>query len=80
MVYSASELNRSTGLPVLGALASDRTKKAGKLDAKLYQMEGRPDGSADAEMPVSYTHLDVYKRQVLCPAAVGIIGVAGHRE
>ena len=46
MVYSASELNRSTGLPVLGALASDRTKKAGKLDAKLYQMEGRPDGSA----------------------------------
>ena len=50
MVYSASELNRSTGLPVLGALASDRTKKAGKLDAKLYQMEGRPDGSADTEM------------------------------
>lgn len=50
MVYSASELNRSTGLPVLGALASDRTKKAGKLDAELYQMEGRPDGSADAEM------------------------------
>lgn len=50
MVYSASELNRSTGLPVLGALASDRTKKAGMLDAKLYQMEGRPDGSADAEM------------------------------
>lgn len=50
MVYSASELNRSTGLPVLGTLASDRTKKAGKLDAKLYQMEGRPDGSADAEM------------------------------
>ena len=50
MVYSASELNRSTGLPVLGALASDRTKKAGRLDAKLYQMEGRPDGSADAEM------------------------------
>ena len=50
MVYSASELNRSTGLPVLGALASDRTKKAGKLDAKLYQMEGRPDGRADAEM------------------------------
>lgn len=50
MVYSAGELNRSTGLPVLGALASDRTKKAGKLDAKLYQMEGRPDGSADAEM------------------------------
>lgn len=50
MVYSASELNRSTGLPVLGALASARTKKAGKLDAKLYQMEGRPDGSADAEM------------------------------
>ena len=50
MVYSASELNRSIGLPVLGALASDRTKKAGKLDAKLYQMEGRPDGSADAEM------------------------------
>lgn len=50
MVYSASELNRSTGLPVLGALASDRTKKAGKLDAKIYQMEGRPDGSADAEM------------------------------
>jgi len=49
MVYSASELNRSTGLPVLGALASDRTKKAGKLDAKLYQMEGRPDGSADAD-------------------------------
>ena len=50
MVYSASELHRSTGLPVLGALASDRTKKAGKLDAKLNKMEGRPDGSSDAEM------------------------------
>ena len=50
MVYSASELNRSTGLPVLGTLASERTKKAGKLDAKLYQMEGRPDGSGDKEM------------------------------
>lgn len=50
MVYSAKELGRSTGLPVLGALASDRTKKAGKLDAKLNRMEGRPDGSADAEM------------------------------
>ncbi len=49
-VYSASELNRSTGLPVLGALASERSKKADKLDAKLNQMEGRPDGSADAEM------------------------------
>lgn len=49
-VYSASELNRSTGLPVLGTLASERTKKAGKLDAKLYQMEGRPDGSGDEEM------------------------------
>ena len=50
MVYSASELHRSTGLPVLGALASNRTKKAGKLDAKLNKMEGRPDGSSDAEM------------------------------
>ena len=50
MVYSSNELSRSTGLPVLGALASDRTRKAGKLDAKLNRMEGRPDGSTDAEM------------------------------
>ena len=42
MVYSASELNRSTGLPVLGALASDRTKKAGKLDAKLRPSAAAP--------------------------------------
>lgn len=49
-VYSGKELNQTTGLPVLGTLASERTKKAGKLDAKLYQMEGRPDGSGDEEM------------------------------
>ena len=49
-IYSASELARTTGLPVLGALASDRTKKAKGLDAKLNQLENRPDGSTDAEM------------------------------
>lgn len=49
-VYSGKELNQTTGLPLLGTLASERTKKAGKLDAKLYQMEGRPDGSGDEEM------------------------------
>ena len=49
-VYSGRELNQTTGLPLLGTLASERTKKAGKLDAKLYQMEGRPDGSGDEEM------------------------------
>ena len=49
-VYSASELARTTGLPVLGALASDRTKKAKGLDARLNRLENRPDGSTDAEM------------------------------
>lgn len=49
-VYSGRELNQTTGLPVLGTLASERTKKAGKLDAALNKMEGRPDGSGDEEM------------------------------
>lgn len=49
-VYSGKELNQTTGLPLLGTLASDRTKKAGKLDAALNKMEGRPDGSGDEEM------------------------------
>ena len=31
----------------------------------LYGLEGEPVGSS---VPVSYTHLDVYKRQVLPPA------------
>lgn len=50
LVYSANELARTTGLPVLGALASDRTKKASRLDVKLNKLENRPDGSGDAEM------------------------------
>lgn len=50
LVYSASELARTTGLPVLGALASDCTKQASGLDAKLNKLENRPDGSGDAEM------------------------------
>lgn len=49
-VYSGKELNQTTGLPLLGTLASERTKKAGKLDAALNKMEGRPDGSGDEEM------------------------------
>lgn len=49
-VYSGKELNQTTGLPLLGTLASERTKKAGKLDAALNKMEGRPDGSSDEEM------------------------------
>lgn len=49
-VYSGRELNQTTGLPLLGTLASERTKKAGKLDAALNKMEGRPDGSGDEEM------------------------------
>lgn len=49
-VYSGKELNETTGLPLLGTLASERTKKAGKLDAALNKMEGRPDGSGDEEM------------------------------
>lgn len=49
-VYSGKELNQTTGLPLLGTLASGRTKKAGKLDAALNKMEGRPDGSSDEEM------------------------------
>lgn len=49
-VYSGKELNQTTGLPLLGTLASERTKKAGKLDAALNKMEGRPDGNSDEEM------------------------------
>ena len=49
-VYSAKELKRSCGLPVLGALASEKSKTAQKLDAALNRAEGRPNGSTDAEM------------------------------
>ena len=49
-VYSAKELKRSCGLPILGALASEKSKTAQKLDAALNRAEGRPNGSTDAEM------------------------------
>ena len=49
-VYSAKELKRACNLPVLGALASEKSKTAQKLDAALNRAEGRPNGSADAEM------------------------------
>ena len=49
LICSASDLTRTTGLDVLGRLASDRTRKAKGLDAKLDRMEGRPDGSTDGE-------------------------------
>lgn len=49
LICSAEDLTRTTGLDVLGTLASDRTRKARGLDAKLDRMEGRPDGSTDAE-------------------------------
>ena len=49
-VYSAKELKRTCGLPVLGALASEKSKTAQKLDAALNRAEGRPNGSTDAEM------------------------------
>jgi len=49
-VYSAKELKRLCDLPILGALASEKSKKASKLDAALNRAEGRPDGSTDAEM------------------------------
>ncbi len=50
LVYSAKDLKSTCNLPILGTLASDVTKKAVKLDAKLNKMEGRPDGSHDEEM------------------------------
>ena len=49
-VYSAKELKRACNLPVLGALASEKSKTAQKLDAALNRAEGRPNGSTDAEM------------------------------
>ena len=49
-VYSAKELKRACGLPVLGTLASEKSKTAQKLDAALNRAEGRPNGSTDAEM------------------------------
>ena len=49
-VYSAKELKRTCGLPVLGTLASEKSKTAQKLDAALNRAEGRPNGSTDAEM------------------------------
>ena len=49
-VYSAKELKRSCGLPILGALASEKSKTAQKLDAAFNRAEGRPNGSTDAEM------------------------------
>lgn len=49
LICSAEDLTRTTGLDVLGTLASDRTRKAKGLDAKLDRLEGRPDGSTDAE-------------------------------
>ena len=49
---------------------TDRTIQ-GKLEQILTRMAGRPievfgSGRTDRGVPVSYTHLDVYKRQVLC--------------
>ena len=49
-VYSAKELKRACNLPMLGALASEKSKTAQKLDAALNRAEGRPNGSTDAEM------------------------------
>lgn len=49
-VYSGKELKTTCDLPLLGALASEKSKKAKKLDAAIDRMEGRPDGSKDAEM------------------------------
>lgn len=49
-VYSAKELKRTCNLPILGALASEKSKTAQKLDAALNRAEGRPNGSTDAEM------------------------------
>ena len=49
LVYSAKDLKSTCNLPILGTLANETTKKAVKLDAKLNQMEGRPDGSHDDE-------------------------------
>ena len=49
LVYSAKDLKSTCNLPILGTLANDATRKATKLDAKLNKLEGRPDGSHDAE-------------------------------
>lgn len=49
-VYTGKELRDTCRLPLLGTLASEKTKKAKKLDAALNRMEHRPDGSKDAEM------------------------------
>ena len=49
-VYSARELHRTTGLSVLGTLASDRSRKVKGLDKQINKWEERPDGSTDAQI------------------------------
>ena len=34
------------------------------LNSQLSKVEAKQDGYSEGIMPVSYTHLDVYKRQV----------------
>ena len=49
-VYSGKELRDTCRLPLLGTLASGKTRQSKQLDAALDRMEHRPDGSTDAEM------------------------------
>lgn len=48
-VYSAEELHRSSGLTILGKLASERTKRAKGVNAWLNRLEKRPDGSEEEQ-------------------------------
>lgn len=46
----STELRDTCRLPLLGTLASGKTRQSKQLDAALDRMEHRPDGSTDAEM------------------------------
>ena len=49
-VNSEADLQRNCGIPVLGTLASESSKKAKGFDAYLNKLEKRPDGSKDGEL------------------------------
>ena len=61
------------GVFVAGLLLAERRKSAVSADRVEAEMEATV--AADSVRPVSYTHLDVYKRQVLLPLKV--ISTAG---
>ena len=62
-------------IPLLNALADRIIAVRGNCDAEVDQMVLDFPVMADYATPVSYTHLDVYKRQALCDACPGMVMV-----